>query len=77
MMRALLRDKTDGTLVALETVEAVYDREEQKIFLYTADGIGYQVGPIIEVNAEPLIFDLFKNGLSDMSSYPASSIEDE
>lgn len=76
-MRALLKDQTDGTLVAFETVEAIYDKEEQRIYLYNPAGTGYQVGPIIEVNAESLIAELFKKGQSEMTDYPASSMDDE
>ncbi len=56
-MRALLKDKEDSTLIAIEVTEAVYDPEEQILYLRNADA-SYQVESIIAVNADAAIREL-------------------
>ena len=48
-MRALLKDKEDSTLIAIEVTEAIYDPEEHILYLRNADA-SYQVESIIAVN---------------------------
>ena len=45
-MRALLRDAEDQTRIAFEVEEAIYDPDQQKIFLYSASGTCYGVDRI-------------------------------
>lgn len=75
MMRALLRDKEDSTLIAVEVTEAVYDPEDQLLYLRNVDA-SYQVEKIIAVNADAAIREMFDRGTIDLTSYPASQ-EDE
>lgn len=74
-MRALLKDKEDRTLIAIEATEAVYDPEEQILYLRNADA-SYQVESIIAVNADAAIQELFDRGAVDLTCYPACQ-EDE
>ena len=73
-MRALLKDKEDSTLIAIEVTEAVYD-PEQILYLRNADA-SYQVESIIAVNADAAIRELFDRGAVDLTFYPACQ-EDE
>ena len=66
-MRALLKDKEDSTLIAIEVTEAVYDPEEQILYLRNADA-SYQVESIIAVNADAAIRELFDRGAVDPST---------
>ena len=54
-MRALLRDAEDQTRIAFEVEEAIYDPEQQKIFLYSASGTCYSVDRIVRANADSMI----------------------
>lgn len=74
-MRVLLRDAEDQTLVAFEAEEAIYDPEQQKIFLYSASGTCYAVSRIVRPNADSLIKELAEKGVCDMTQFEAT--EDE
>lgn len=74
-MRALLRDAEDQTRIALEVEEAIYDPEQQKIFLYSASGTCYSVDRIVRANADSMIEELATMGFCDMTQFEAS--EDE
>lgn len=76
-MRALLRDKDDSTLIAIEVSEAVYEPEEQRILLYTFTDTCYAVERIVEANADSLIRMLHMSGCADFSSYPGCLFEKE
>ena len=64
-----------STLIAIEVTEAVYDPEEQILYLRNADA-SYQVESIIAVNADAAIRELFDRGAVDLTFYPACQ-EDE
>lgn len=51
-MRALLRDAQDQTRIALEVEEAVYDPEDNKLFLYTTSETCYAVSKVVRANAD-------------------------
>lgn len=72
-MRALLKDKEDSTLIAIEVTEAVYDPEEQILYLRNADA-SYQVESIIAVNADTAIRELFDRGAIDLTFYVSSGV---
>lgn len=74
-MRALLKDKEDSTLIAIEVTEAIYDPEEHILYLRNADA-SYQVESIIAVNADAAIRELFDRGAIYLTFYPACQ-EDE
>lgn len=74
-MRALLRDAEDQTRIAFEVEEAIYDPEQQKIFLYSASGTCYGVDRIVRANADSMIEELATKGFCDMTQFEAS--EDE
>ena len=74
-MRALLRDAEDQTRIAFEVEEAIYDPEQQKVFLYSASGTCYSVDRIVRANADSMIEELATKGFSDMTQFEAS--EDE
>lgn len=73
-MRVLMRDKDDQTLVALEVTEAVYDPEKQMLYLYNTD-TGYQVERVVGVNADSIFRDMYSNGMTDPTDYPACEID--
>ena len=74
-MRAILRDAEDQTLVAFEVEEAIYDPEQQKIFLYSASGTCYAVSRIVRPNADSLIKELAEKGVCDMTQIEATDDE--
>ena len=74
-MRALLKDKEDSTLIAIEVTEAIYAPEAHILYLRNADA-SYQVESIIAVNADAAIRELFDRGAIDLTFYPACQ-EDE
>lgn len=74
-MRAILRDAEDQTLIAFEVEEAIYDPEEQKIFLYSASGTSYAVSRIVRANADSLIKELAEKGVCDMTQFSATEEE--
>ena len=71
-MRALLRDAEDQTRIAFEVEEAIYDPEQQKIFLYSASGTCYSIDRIVRTNADSLIEELATKGFCDMTQFEAS-----
>lgn len=74
-MRALLRDADDHTRIAFEVEEAIYDQDEQKIYLYSASGTSYVVSRIVKANADSMIETLAVTGYCDMTAFEAR--EDE
>lgn len=76
-MRALLRDKDDSTLIAIEVSEAVYEKEGQRILFYTLTDTCYAVERIVDANAESLIRVLFTSGCADFTTYPGSLCEED
>ena len=73
-MRALIRDKSDHTLIVIEVYEACYNPEENELYLYSPDN-DYCVEGIVQVNADSAFTDLFENGKADLSIYKASPIK--
>lgn len=73
-MRALLMDKNDESLVAIEVYEALYDREEGELCLYGSESI-YTVENVSEYEAQIFIKLLFENGKADLARYPAYCME--
>ena len=69
-VRALLRDKSDQTLIAIEVTEAVYDPEERTLYLRNADA-SYQVERILRINADSAIQELYQKGLVDLTAFPS------
>lgn len=74
-MRALLKDKEDQTLMAIEVTEAIYDADNQILYLYNAD-MCYQVERIVKPNADSAIQALYEDGKADLTNYPAC-VEEE
>ena len=74
-MRVLLKDAEDQTRIAFEVEEAVYDPEEQKIFLYSASGTCYSIGRVVSVNADSMLVSLAEKGYCDMTQYSACEEE--
>lgn len=61
-MRVLLRDAEDQTRIAFEVEEAIYDPEQQKIFLYSASGTCYAIDRVVTANADSLLEALAAKG---------------
>ena len=74
-MRALLRDKEDGTLLAVSVVSVCYSPEAMELYIDTGHS-GYTIERIIQVNADSLIRELFENGKADMTNYQATIDEE-
>ncbi len=74
-MRALLKDKADQTLIAVEVTEVVYDPDAAILYLRNADA-GYQVERIVRVNADGALRELYEKGLVDMTEFPAAAEDD-
>lgn len=74
-MRVLLKDAEDQTRIAFEVEEAIYDPEQQKIFLYSTSGTCYAVDRIVSANADSLLEEMAAKGFCDMTQFSAA--EDE
>lgn len=70
-MRALLRDRSDNTLIAFEVEQAVYDPEDLSILLYSASGTCYEIQQIVRANADSMIKELAEIGYCDFTQYKA------
>ena len=68
-MRALLRDAQDQTRIALEVEEAVYDPEDNKLFLYTTSETCYAVSKVVRANADSILEELATRGYTRMRAF--------
>ena len=71
-MRVLLRNAEDQTRIAFEVEEAIYDPEQQKIFLYSASGTCYAIDRVVTANAYSLLEALAAKGYCDMTQFAAT-----
>ena len=69
-MRALIRDKSDNTLMLIEVTEACYSPEDKELYLTSPDH-DYCIEGIVQVNAHSAFTDLFDTGKVDLSIYKA------
>ena len=74
-MKALLRDKSDNTLIASEVEQAVYDPEDLSILIYSTSGTCYEVKEVVRVNADSMIKELAETGYCDFTQF--KSLESE
>lgn len=71
-MRALLRDRLDHSLIALEVEQVCYDENAQELYLSSPD-YDYFVS-MVKVNADSFILELYENGKADLTQYGAAEI---
>lgn len=68
IMRALLKDKEDGTLIAIDVTETRYDPDSMELCLYVGETC-YTIHQITQVIADSLVRDLYENGKSDFTQF--------
>ena len=73
-MRALLRDKSDNTLIVIEVTEACYSPQDNELYLNSPDN-EYCIEGIVQVNADSVFSELFETGKADLSIYKASLLK--
>ena len=74
-MRALLKEKDDQTIFAVEVVEMGYDKEEKELYV-TTQAHFYVISRIVEVNARSAVQELYEKGMVDLSTYDAEIDDD-
>jgi len=70
-MRALLKDKEDGTLILIAVTETCYDPESMELCLYAGETC-YTIEKITQVVADSLIQELYENGKADFTQFTAA-----
>lgn len=70
-MRALLKDKEDGTLILIAVTETSYDPERMELCLYAGETC-YTVEKITRVIADSQVQELYENGKADFTQFSAA-----
>lgn len=70
-MRALLRDREDNTLIAIEVTEVYYDPDEQTVYLTCESDDTYYIEKVVRVNADSIARELVDKGTADLTEYLA------
>ena len=76
-MKALLRDKADGSLVTATVESAAYDPKERKMYLYTASEDCFKVESVESLDAEDLILKLYREDKADFTAYKTACYGDD
>ena len=74
-MRALLKEKDDQTIFAVEVVDMGYDKEAKELYV-TTQAHFYVISRIVEANARSAAQELYDTGKVDLTAYDAE-IEDD
>lgn len=67
-MRALLRDRSDNTIMAICVTEASFDTKEQELYLYAGETC-YTVQKVTSTIADSLLRELFETGKADLTQF--------